>query len=142
MLLFWFWLILLAASIVIEVLTATSLASIWFAFGAIAGLIANQFDLPFIYQGLSFFIVSIISLIVIRPAAKKYLRGNIVPTNADRLIGVQTKLLKSSTFDQHGEVTINGITWNTANVDDNDIEQGSIVTIVALSGCKLIIKKL
>ena len=139
---FWFWLVLIVVAIVIEVLTATSLVSIWFAVGAVAGLIANQLNLPFLTQAILFFITSLIALLTLRPLAKEYLRGNIVATNADRLIGMHTTLLKTSKLDQYGEVKINGITWNTANVDNTEIEEGSIVSIVALSGSKLIIKKL
>ena len=140
--LFWLWIILLIASVVVEVMTATSLVSIWFALGALAGLIANQLNLTFFWQVFFFFAVSLISLLALRPIATKYLRGNIVPTNADRLIGMQTTLLKETKMDQYGEVKINGITWNAVSVDNAHISEGSIVCIVALSGSKLIIKKI
>ena len=47
---FWLWLIVMLLSIIVEIMTATSLICIWFAPGALAGMVANHYNLSFIKQ--------------------------------------------------------------------------------------------
>ena len=65
--LLWIWLGVLIVSIIVEVAT-TELKSFWFAFGALAALIVNLIDEDaYFSQIFSFIIVTLASLIFIRP---------------------------------------------------------------------------
>ena len=139
---FWLWLIVMLLSIIVEIMTATSLICIWFAPGALASMVANHYNLSFIKQIIIFFAVSMLAFAIIRPIAKKYLRGNIIATNADRIIGQNVRLLKTITFDQLGEIKVFGNIWNAISIDNTTIKKDTLVKIVAIEGSKVIVKKI
>lgn len=139
---FWLWLIILIGSIILELATASALVSIWFSIGAVFGLILDQFNQPFIIQVIVFFIVSVLTLVIIRPLIKGYMRGNTIKTNADRVIGAHVKLLKNIDIDTLGEVKVLGLVWNATSNDGSKIEKDSLVEVLAIEGSKLIVKKI
>jgi membrane protein implicated in regulation of membrane protease activity len=126
---FWLWICVLVGSVILEFVTVSALISIWFSVGAIGALIVMEIGLPFVWQVSVFFVISILFIIVCRPMATKYLRGNIVPTNADRVIGQQAKLLEAITPDQWGLVKIQGAEWH-------------LVEVLSIEGSKVIVKKI
>ena len=67
------WLLLTAALLVIEALTA-GLTTIWFAGGAVVALILTFLGAPVWLQTGSFAAVSLILLLVTRPLVRKYMR--------------------------------------------------------------------
>lgn len=139
---FWLWIIVLIGSLFLEIITLSSLVSIWFTIGAIGALVANQLHVSFLIQVVVFFVLSILSLLFIRPIAQDYLRGNVVHTNADRVIGAITTVIKQTTFQELGEVKINGVIWNIKSVDNTTIEEGNLVEVLAIDGVKLIVRKI
>ena len=74
------WLIALVAFLVIEGITVT-LVCIWFAGGALIGLLAAALHAPIWLQVLLFLLVSIILLVYTRPIAMKYFNKDRVKTN-------------------------------------------------------------
>lgn len=138
---FWLWLSVLIVSVVIELLTVGNLISIWFALGSLAAMVANELSLNFYLQAIIFILFSIISLLVFRPLATKYLRGNIVKTNADRALGQVVKLLEPITQDTWGSVKVNGVIWHCISYDNKEIAIGESVKVLAIEGAKLIVKK-
>lgn len=137
------WIFILIALIIVEVATADTLVTIWFIPGAIASLIVAMFmDVSFLTQCIVFFIVSIIALAIFKPHAEKYLRGNIIATNADRVIGKHTKITKAIKLGELGEVRINGVTWNARTIDDSEIMVGTTVKVVAIDGSKLVVEEI
>lgn len=139
---FWLWIFVLVSAVVLELLTASALVSIWFAAGAVAALIALQLGLAFGWQILIFFIVTGLFIGLCRPIATKYLRGNIVPTNADRVIGRQAKLLESISNEQWGLVKIQGVEWHAIALGNEIIEAGDLVEVLGIEGSKVIVKKI
>jgi len=137
----WLWIIVFMAAVIIELATASAMVSIWFAAGAIVGLIASLFNTSFLVQAILFFITSFASLAIIRPLTANYTIGNIIHTNSDALIGMKVRLIRAIAEDHFGEVVINGIHWNAVEKDRNDVKEGSIVEILAIEGSKLIVKK-
>ena len=136
------WIIVLIVAMVLEFVTISSLVSLWFACGAIVSLILSNFKVPFIYQTIAFFVISLSALLVIRPMIINNKRGNTIATNMDRFIGKHTRLKKSITEDTWGEVKIDGITWNTASIDGKEIKKDSLVEVIAIEGSKLIVKQI
>lgn len=139
---FWLWIIIIIISLIFEFLSAIQLTSIFFALGGICALIANQLNASFIMQIIIFTIVSILSILVIKPIASRYLQGNIVKTNADRCIGQKAILLKEISLDTWGEIKVNNVLWHCTSVDNKPIEKGSLVKILAIEGVKLIVEKI
>ena len=80
------WTIVLVIAVIVEAITI-DLVSIWFGIGAIGALICDFLGIHEVVQVIVFAAISIICILVTRPLAKKYLRGNTVKTNLDRIIG-------------------------------------------------------
>ena len=135
------WGIVAVAALLLEIATVGAMTSIWFAVGALIALVLALLKLGTMVQLIVFIVVSVASFIIIRPMAANYLRGNIVATNYDSLIGATVKVSKEITVDTWGEVTVSGMTWSAVEVNGNAVEVGSHVKVLAIEGAKLIVKK-
>ena len=135
------WCVVGAAALLFEILTIGALTSIWFTVGALVALLLAVLKLGTTIQFIAFVVVSVLAIVVIRPLAANYLRGNIVATNYDSLIGANVKVTKEITADAWGEVAINGMTWSAVEVNHSTVEVGSHVKVLAIEGAKLIVKK-
>lgn len=129
-------------AVVLELLTASALVSIWFAVGACATALVSLLDFSIGIQIAVFVIMSFLSMLIVRPVAARYLRGNVVRTNADRYIGEKGIVTKKITSNDWGEVKIQGTIWHAVSVEDEEIEEGSRVKVVAIEGAKLLVMKL
>lgn len=114
-------------AVVLELLTASALVSIWFAVGACAAALVSLLDFSIGIQIAVFVIMSFLSMLIVRPVAARYLRGNVVRTNADRYIGEKGIVTKKITSNDWGEVKIQGTIWHAVSVEDEEIEEGSRV---------------
>lgn len=130
------------AAIVVELLTPSALVSIWFAVGALAAWLCALMDLPLVVQVIVCLVVSVLFIVTVRPFAVKYLRGNVTPTNADRLIGDFGVVTKQIGEDDWGEVKIHGTLWSAVSVDHVVIKVGTKVKIAAIEGAKLLVREL
>ncbi|MGN1398732.1 MAG: NfeD family protein [Erysipelotrichaceae bacterium] len=136
------WIIVAVGSFVIELATLGNLICIWFSLGALFSLVLSLLQVNEVIQYVAFFVVSIIAMLIIRPLAHKYLRGNTVPTNSDRLIGQLAQLLEPISLNSWGKVSISGVDWSCTSEDNSDIAKDTIVKIVAIDGAKLVVKKI
>ncbi|MBR2600151.1 MAG: NfeD family protein [Erysipelotrichaceae bacterium] len=134
-----FWLIVAIASIVIEIITLGNLICIWFAIGALVSAILAWLKVYTAIQYIVFFVASILAMLIIRPLAAEYLRGNTVPTNADRLIGKTGVVTREITSDSWGEVLVMGVRWSAISVDNTAIKKDTKVKIMAIDGVKLMV---
>ena len=136
----WFWIMLIVALVVIEAVTV-QLVTIWFAVGAVGGLIASAFNLDIWLQVLIFVAVSAITLLATRPLVKRFTKTNKEPTNADRFIG-QTAVVSEAIDNIHGKgaVTVGGIEWTARTSDGKTVEKNALVTVEKIEGAKLIVK--
>ena len=135
------WLAVCIIAVLLELLTPTALISIWFAVGGAIGILTACIDLPLWVQITCFVIVSIVSMLIVRPIAARYLRGNIVATNADRFIGETAIVIKPITKAEWGEVKISGTLWHAVSIEDETIKECAKVKIVAIEGAKLLVRK-
>ena len=67
------WIGISIAALVVELITPTALVSIWFAVGGIIAVLLSLLNLPIWVQIAGFAIVSIVSMLVVRPIASRYL---------------------------------------------------------------------
>ena len=136
------WLVLLVLLIAIEVGTM-GLTTIWFAGGALIAVILAALGLPSYVQIAAFLVISLVLLIFTRPIAMKYFNKDRVKTNAEGMVG--KKAVVTAAIDNlaaTGQVSVNGMEWSArATEDGNKIIEGAIVTIVAISGVKLIVEE-
>ena len=138
----YYWLILMAALIVIEIISL-GLTTIWFALGALVAYFAALAGANIIVQVVVFLIVSIIALVFTRPLAMKYFNGiKREKTNAEGLIGKRAKVIEQIDNDREtGRVIVNGQEWMARTEDEDIINIDEIVEILRISGVKLIVKK-
>ena len=135
------WLVLMIILLVIEGVVP-GLVSIWFALGALAALLSAIVGAPLWLQVVWFLVISVASLILTRPLAKKCVNSRTTPTNADMLIGQECVVTEAiDNVLGLGAVTVGGKVW-TARTEDADIkaEVGQTMTVVRIEGVKLIVK--
>ena len=135
------WLVAMIVLLIIEGIVP-GLVSIWFAIGAFAAMISAILGAPLWLQVLWFFAVSILTLCLTRPFAKKYVNSRATPTNADMLIGKECVITEAiDNVLGTGAVTVGGKVW-TARTEEPDgkDEIGKVMTVVKIEGVKLIVK--
>ena len=134
------WLVAMIVLLIVEGM-APGLVCIWFAFGALAAMISAMLKAPIWLQVLWFVVVSVTSLVLTRPLAKKYVNARTTRTNADMAIG--RDCVVTETIDNvlgTGAVTVGGKVW-TARMDapDGHAEKGKVLTVLRIEGVKLIV---
>ena len=136
------WLVWLAVSIfflVVEGMTV-ELISIWFTGAGLIAMVVALLNLGIEWQLTAFCIVSILLIIFTRPVVARYLKRNESRTNVDSLIGEVATVTKEILPDDRGEVKIKGQYWLAISSNNEKIEVGSKVSILAIEGVKLIVK--
>lgn len=135
------WTLVLVISVIVEAITV-DLVSIWFGLGAIAALIGESFGLSQTLQMVLFAVISVICIFVSRPLAKKYLRGNTIKTNLDRIIGKHCLVTETITADNKGEVKVMGNLWAATSLNNEKIQVGEYAEVVSIEGAHVIVKKI
>ena len=136
------WLLLTAALLVIEAMTA-GLTTIWFAGGAVAALVLAFLGMPVWIQTGAFAAVSLVLLLITRPLALKYMKKGQGATSHDRLIGQEVLVTEQiDNLRGTGEVQVDGQYWMARSVDnDQIIEKGEVAMVRSIQGVKLIVGK-
>lgn len=137
-----FWLVLLVALVVIELLTM-GLTTVWFAGGAFVATIAALFDAPIALQVIIFLLVSALLLFFTRPLAVKYFNKDRVRTNAESLVGRQAIVISEiDNLQGIGQVNVGGMEWSArTRVDGMKLPVGTVATVLAINGVKLIVEE-
>ena len=136
-----YWMIAFLVFLGVEAAT-TSLASIWFAGGALAALAAAAVGLGVKTQLIVFVLVSFILLLLVRPLASGFMKGKDTKTNVDGLVG--RKAVVKERVDNlagTGTAVLGAETWLARSAVEGQIfEPGTVVEVAAISGAKLIVK--
>lgn len=135
------WLGIIALCIFIELVTPSALISIWFVSGGIVAFLLSLYDVELFVQIIFFLLISISTIIVLRPIASRYVKVNKIATNADRYIDEEGVVLKTISKDEWGQVKVQGTIWSAISIDQNTIEKDERVKVVSIDGAKLIVKK-
>lgn len=136
----------LAAAIILLIVEglAPGLVSIWFALGALAAMVSAMLGAPLWLQLVWFALVSVVSLILTRPLAKRYVNARAVRTNADMAIGQDCVVTEAiDNVLGRGAVSVGGKIW-TARMREADgkAEKGAVLRVVRIEGVKLIVEKI
>ena len=133
------WLVALVVLAVLEGVTVT-LVSLWFALGALAALITSFFVDNIWIQFAVFLVVSLVTLLVIRPLAQRYVTPKQVATNADRAVGAEGVVTQAiDNRNAQGQVTVDGSVWTARSDPEEPIPEGATVRVLRIEGVKLIV---
>ena len=137
-----YWLIAVAVFLIIEI-TTLGLTTIWFAGGALIAFLASILGANYLIQFILFVVVSVILLCFTRPIAVRYFNNHRARTNYESIIGQTAKVTsRIDNFNQTGAAIVGGQDWTArAEQDDDIIEPGTQVKIVAIKGVKLIVTR-
>ena len=135
------WLIVFIVLIGAELATL-QLVSIWFAVGALGALIASLAGAGIEIQLVVFIALSLLLLILVKPATSRLMRKNVTKTNVDSLVGQTGKVTSLiNNLNGYGTVSVRGQEWTAASLDEQVIiEEGTTVIIRKISGVKLIVE--
>jgi len=135
-----YWLIAFVILIGIEVLTM-ALTTIWFAGGAFAAFLVSLFCPSIEAQLAVFLVVSFFLLFLTRPFAAKFINSSTVRTNVNSLIGRSARVTARIDNEQGvGAAVVDGQEWTARAEQDGCVyEQGTVVTVKAIQGVKLIV---
>lgn len=135
------WLAVFVIALLVEWATS-ELVSLWFALGALIALVFSIVPgVAWWVQLIVFAVISFATFLFIRPMLKKLIKRDQVDTNIDEIVGKRGIMTDDYTDLHQGEVKINGVLWTAINTNENEkIEKGTKVTVVAVEGNKLIVK--
>mgnify|MGYP002739992649 CR=1 FL=1 len=135
------WLGLMILFLVVELATV-GLTSIWLAGGALIALFVALAGATVAWQCIAFIVVSVLLLIFTRPFATRYINRHHEKTNCDELIGRTVRVTEQvDNYEQTGAAFANGLEWTArSEKDDQKIKAGSLATVTAISGVKLILR--
>ncbi len=131
------WLAILIFFIIVEAFTA-SLVSLWFCIGAVCAFLTSLLwpDVYFV-QIAMFLVVSLVSLLALRPIANKLSGGKRTPTNADANIGKTCRVISEIQPHRFGRVSLEGLDWTAKS--DVVIPVGSLCKVDDIDGVKLLV---
>jgi len=137
------WLAIFIVAIIIEA-AGPELISIWFVAGSLVAMILSFIPgIPWWVEAITFVVISVLTMLFIRPLIAKFTKTNKIDSNIDEIIGKKALMIKSCDELNYGELKLNGTIW-TACSSENEISipEGAMVEVVAVSGNKLIVKEI
>ncbi|MFC5379632.1 NfeD family protein [Aquipuribacter nitratireducens] len=137
------WVLWVAGALVLGLLELTSLDFVFamLVAGALAAAVLAALGLGFGWQVAAFSVVSLVGLVLVRPAIKRWaVRSNPdVPTNADALPG-RRALTLTAVDDRSGQVKLAGETWSARSADRSaTIPADTDVVVVRIEGATAVV---
>lgn len=133
------WIIIGIVVIILDVITSSFLF-VWFSVGALAAMIASLMGASFGIQIIIFLVVSIITISIGYPWARKKFKSTITrtPLMEEEYIG---KVLKAEEdIEEIGKAKLGGVYWRVIN-KGKAIKKGESFKIIEFEGNKLRIEK-
>ena len=137
-----FWVLVATAAAIIESQTC-DLISIWFVPGAVVAMLLAFFDVAFWVQAVVFISISAVTLTLVHTVLKKYMpKKKEHKMNVDAMIGARGIVEEEiDNIREKGSVKVRGLIWTARSANDEvTIPAGSVVTVMQVSGVKLICK--
>ena len=138
-----FWLIVMIICLILEVISFNK-TTIWFAAGSLAGLLLDLAGVSAWIQVPVMIVLSVALLLFyiyfLKPRFGRKSQ-EIVPTNADQLIGQDALVIESiDPTAGTGLVRSHGQVWSADSADGQLIPSGTLTTIVEIRGVKAVVK--
>lgn len=143
----WIWLAIIAIGLIVELVDAGTLVSVWFSVGAVIPFFMSLWrtnnPVYISAQVVVFGVVTTLCLVFLRKLALKYLyKGKQERTNLDSLINKKLKVLSVGQDKTFAVVKINGVEYTaTSENGETTFEVGEEVAVVKFEGNKVIVKK-
>lgn len=136
------WLILCGVFLLIEIFTVSFLM-FWPGIGAFLAFVTSLITDNEVIQIAVFVISTTLMIIFMKPLVKKLFKNNDnTKMNNSSLIGKTGIVVKDiDTINSIGQVKVNGELWSAFTEDEN-IKSGSTVSVLAIEGVKLKVKKI
>ncbi|MBP2452629.1 NfeD family protein [Mycolicibacterium lutetiense] len=98
------------------------------------------FDVPIWADGVVFLVVSVLLLVLVRPALRRrFEAGQGLPEPVKALEG-RSALVLDRVTEHDGQVKLDGETWTARPLNDNDVyEPGEHVTVVRIDGATAVV---
>ena len=139
------WIILLALFVIMLVIEGAGpgLVSIWFSFGALIALLVSFIPgVAWWIELIVFIVVSVATLLALRPVVRRFYKRNNIRTNVDSFVGKRGYVIEDITFLKPGAIKIGDVSWTAIPVDNNQkILENEVIEVVAINGNKLVVKK-
>ena len=136
----WFWVGIMVLCLIFEAVTFT-LTTVWAAISALLMIFLSRTALPFRWQLLIFFLITILLMIFTRPFAVKKLMLGRVTTNVNSLDGQEVLVVKKITQFDKGEVKAsNGVLWTAIGEGSGEIPKGTVCVVTRVEGNTLVVK--
>jgi membrane protein implicated in regulation of membrane protease activity len=138
-----FWAALILIFVIVEVVTV-DFTFLMIAIGSLGGLLSGLLGAPFWLQTIIAGVLSVVLLLVVRPALKRALaRGaDQTPTNVAALVGIGGTVTTEFVDGQGHARLANGETW-TAKLShlasDRPLEVGDTVVVTAIDGATALV---
>lgn len=134
------WLAAFILFIAIEIPTM-ALTTIWFAGGALAGLVLYLLGAPVELQLGAFVVISFALLALTRPMALRYINQKTKKTNVESLIGKQARITEEvDNAAGTGTAVLEGAEWTARAAEDGlTIAPGTVVLVKEIRGVKLMV---
>ena len=135
------WLGLLVVLITIEAATM-QLTTCWFAFGSLVALILSCIPgIDTTLQLVAFVVVSALTLLLLRPIARRRLSVKKEPTNADRVISQIGVVIEDiDNLRNLGAVKVGGKVWTARSYTGEPIACDINVRVLFIEGVKVIVE--
>ena len=131
------WIIVAIGVIAIDVVTS-SFIFMWFSIGALVAIILSLLGLSILWQIIAFLIVSVITISIGYPWAKKKFKADVnqVLTMEQTYIG--REMVATEDMEETSKIKVSGIYWTAYNKGQT-IKKGEKYTITGIEGTKLIV---
>ena len=135
-----YWLIAIAVCLVIEIITL-GLTTIWFVPGAMVSFFLSLAGASWQIQFGVCFVLSLLMFYFVRPSAVAKFNIKREKTNIDAIVGMEGKVTEDiDNMNETGAVKVDGKEWTARSKDGTMIKAGTIITVLEITGVKLIVK--
>lgn len=134
------WLGVMLIFLAVEAACPIHLVSIWFAAGALVGMIAAALEAEIWLQIVLFVAVSAVLLACLWPFTRKFLKPRLVKTNVDAIVGQKGYVTEGiDNMQAVGQVKLGGMYWTARSASNQNIEKGALVQVERIEGVKVFV---
>jgi membrane protein implicated in regulation of membrane protease activity len=134
------WLGVMLIFLAVEAACPIHLVSIWFAAGALVGMIAAALEAEIWLQVVLFVAVSAVLLACLWPFTRKFLKPRLVKTNVDAIVGQKGYVTEDiDNMQAVGQVKLGGMYWTARSASNQNIEKGALVQVERIEGVKVFV---
>ena len=133
------WLIVVVVLFILEMVTPGAFFFACLGLGALLTSLVSYFHAPQWSLWLTFFGSSVLFILIARPIAKKFMKGESRPSNIDELVGKEGIVTETIVPHKSGQVKVRGEIWKAEASEEISLD--SLIEIQKVEGTHLVVKK-